>query len=248
MSCLWHIPMSHIKPNHSPWFLSCLSFIVFWPLRFGRPNIIIIFVADMGIDSNIPQIATLRKAIEGSIGFPLSVHGDFLKLSLLIGREIGEHISESTLERVWGYSTRHYDTVSVRTLNVLCRFIGKGSWKEFSDELKGVLSGDSELFASTAVFSSDLNVGARLKLGWLPDRICIIRYLGDNRFIAEETLNATIQPGDTFSCMQFQKGLSVCMDNFIRACDASAAAGASSHESLRYIVGQHSGLTLLEVL
>lgn len=202
----------------------------------------------MGIDSNIPQIATLRKAIEGSIGFPLSVHGDFLKLSLLISQKIGEHISESTLERVWGYSTRHYDTVSVRTLNVLCRFIGKGSWKEFSDELKGVLTGDSELFASTAVFSSDLNVGARLKLGWLPDRICIIRYLGDNRFIAEETLNATIQPGDTFSCMQFQKGLSVCMDNFIRACDASAAAGASSHESLRYIVGQHSGLTLLEVL
>ena len=132
--------------------------------------------------------------------------------------------------------------------NKICRFIGKGSWKEFSDELKGVLSGDSELFASTAVFSSDLNIGARLKLGWLPDRLCIIRYLGDNRFIAEETLNATIQPGDTFSCMQFQKGLSVCMDNFIRACDASAAAGASSHESLRYIVGQHSGLTLLEVL
>ena len=247
MSYLQHILMSHIKLNHPPYPLSCLSFIVFYPLRFGRPNIIIIFVADMGIDSNIPQIATLRKAIEGSISFPLSVHGDFLKLSLLIGQKIGEHISESTLERVWGYSTRHYDTVSVRTLNVLCRFIGKGSWKEFCDDLKGILSGDSELFASTAVFSSDLSVGSRLKLGWLPDRICIIRYLGDNRFVAEETLNATIQPGDTFSCTQFQKGLSVCMDNFIRACDQSTAC-ASSHESLRYIVGQRSGLTLLEVL
>ena len=247
MSYLQHILMSHIKLNHPPYPLSCLSFIVFYPLRFGRPNIMSIFVADMGIDSNIPQIATLRKAIEGSISFPLSVHGDFLKLSLLIGQKIGEHISESTLERVWGYSTRHYDTVSVRTLNVLCRFIGKGSWKEFCDDLKGILSGDSELFASTAVLSSDLSVGSRLKLGWLPDRICIIRYLGDNRFVAEETLNATIQPGDTFSCMQFQKGLSVCMDNFIRACDQSTAC-ESSHESLRYIVGQRSGLTLLEVL
>lgn len=201
----------------------------------------------MGINSNIPQIATLRKVIEGSISFPLSVHGDFLKLSLLIGQKIGEHISESTLERVWGYSTRHYDTVSVRTLNVLCRFIGKGSWKEFSEELKGAISGDSEMFASTAVFSSDLSVGSRLRLGWLPDRVCVIRYLGDNRFIAEETLNATIQPGDTFSCMQFQKGLPVCMDKFIRACDSPAAC-CSSHESLRYIVGQHSGLTLLEML
>ena len=33
-----------------------------------------------------------------------------------------EHISPTTLERVWGYSTRHYDTVSRCTLDVLARY------------------------------------------------------------------------------------------------------------------------------
>lgn len=201
----------------------------------------------MSIDSNIPQIAALRKAVEGSISFPLSVHGDFMKLSLLISQRIGESISESTLERVWGYSTRHYDTVSVRTLNILARFIGISSWRDFSEGLKGSLSGDSEMFASSAIFSSELPVGARLKLGWMPDRICVIRHLGECRFVAEETFNATMQPGDTFYCFQFQKGRSVCMDHFVRACDAFSSDD-HTHESLRYVVGQHSGLTVLEVL
>lgn len=201
----------------------------------------------MAIQSNIPQIAALRKAVEGSISFPLCVHGDFLKLSLLIGQKIGEPISESTLERVWGYSTRHYDTVSVRTLNVLSRFIGYQSWSNYNDQLKGGLLGDSELFQSSTIFSSELRVGARLRLGWMPDRICVVRYLGDYRFIAEETLNATIQPGDTFSCIQYQLGRSVCMDNFIRSSDKKQPTNPT-HESLRYIVGQHSGLTILEVL
>lgn len=207
----------------------------------------IIFVAEMGIDSNIPQIAALRKAVEGSIDFPLSVHGDFLKLSLVISQKIGEQISESTLERVWGYSTRHYDTVSVRTLNVLARFIGAVSWNNWCTALKGTVSGDSELFTSSAVFASGLPVGARLRIGWLPDRMCIVRHLGGCRFIAEETCNATMQPGDTFSCIQFQKGHSVCMDNFIRKSDAGRQDG-TTHESLRYIVGQQSGLTMLEII
>lgn len=201
----------------------------------------------MSIDSNIPQIAALRKAVEGSISFPLSVHGDFLKLSLVISQRISESISESTLERVWGYSTRHYDTVSVRTLNVLSRFIGAGSWKEFCESLKDADSGDSELFTSKVIFSKDLHVGALIKLGWMPDRLCIVRHLGDCRFIAEETTNATMQPGDTFTCHQFQKGRSVCMDHFVQGNDTFKHEDLA-HESLRYVVGQHSGLTILEIL
>jgi hypothetical protein len=201
----------------------------------------------MAIKSNIPQIAALRKAVEGSISFPLCVHGDFLKLSLLIGQKIGEPISESTLERVWGYSTRRYDTVSVRTLNVLSRFIGYHSWSNYNDHLKGGISGDSELFQLSTIFSSELQIGTRLKLGWMPDRICIVRYLGNYRFIAEETQNATIQPGDTFYCIQYQLGHSVCMDNFVRACEQDMQTNPKQ-ESLRYIVGQHSGLTILEIL
>ena len=77
----------------------------------------------MGIENNIPQIAALRQRVEQRFGNPLDVHSDFLQLVAEIEKELREHISESTLERVWGYSTRGYNSVSLRTLNVLAKYI-----------------------------------------------------------------------------------------------------------------------------
>lgn len=192
----------------------------------------------MNIKTDIPQIALLRERIEKSIDFPLNTHGDFLRLSAGIEFTLREHMSESTLERLWGYSTRRYDTVSVRTLNVLCRFIGIHSWEQFCESLSSE-GRDSELFTGSTINAADLAVGTRIRIGWLPDRMCTIRYLGDNRFVAEETLNSTMQSGDTFSCLQFQKGRELHLDDFRKA-DPS--------ERFRYVVGINSGLTTLEVI
>lgn len=206
--------------------------------RIAGSKIIIYFCHVMNIQTDIPQISLLRKAVEQAIDFPLSTHGDFLRLSAGIEFTLREHMSESTLERLWGYSTRHYDTVSVRTLNVLARFVGYQSWEEFCTTAEKTGS-ESELFADQAICSAGLNVGDRLRIGWPPDRVCIIRYLGDNNFIAEETLNSTMQPDDTFSCIQIQKGRPLHLDNFRKA---------GSAEKLRYVVGINTGLTLLEVI
>ena len=190
----------------------------------------------MNIKTDIPQISLLRQAVERAIDFPLSTHGDFLRLSAGIEYTLREHMSESTLERLWGYSTRYYETVSVRTLNVLARFVGYHSWDDFCvKSAKGI--SESELFSDEAISSADLNVGDRLRIGWPPNRICVIRYLGENRFVAEETENSTMQPGDSFSCIQIQKGKPLHLDLFQKA---------GNDEKLRYIVGINTGLTLLE--
>ena len=192
----------------------------------------------MNIKTDTPQISLLRQAIEKTIDFPLSTHGDFLRLSAGIEFTLREHMSESTLERLWGYSTRHYDSVSVRTLNVLSRFIGYHSWDEFCSVIERRES-ESELFVDKAICSADLNIGDRIRIGWAPDRTCIIRYLGNNNYIAEETANSTMQPGDTFSCLQLQKGRPLHLDNFQKS---------DSPEKFRYVVGINSGLTLLEFI
>ena len=190
----------------------------------------------MNIKTDIPQIRLIRKAVERAIDFPLSTHGDFLRLSAGIEYTLREHMSESTLERLWGYSTRRYETVSVRTLNVLARFVGYQSWDDFCVK-SSMGTSESELFADESISSVNLKVGDRLRIGWPPDRICVIRYLGENRFIAEETENSTMQPGDTFSCIQFQKGRQLHLDHFQKA---------GSSEKLRYVVGINTGLTVLE--
>lgn len=192
----------------------------------------------MNIKTDLPKIISLKQAVERTIDFPLSTHGDFLRLSAGIEFTLREHMSESTLERLWGYSTRHYDTVSVRTLNVLARFVGYHGWDDFCITSEQAVS-ESELFIDQGICSDDLKVGDKLRIGWPPDRICIIRYLGNNNFIAEETINSTMQPGDTFSCILVQKGRPLHLDNFRKA---------GSTEKLRYAVGINTGLTILEVI
>ena len=192
------------------------------------------------ISSSQPQTLALRQRVEERFGKRLSVHGDFVALSEAIGQFLREHVSESTLERVWGYSTRGYRTTSLRTLDVLASYVGYSGWEAFCEDLRRNGGSQSELFACRTICSDDLCVGDRLRIGWLPDRVCEIRYLGDNRFVAECCKNATMQAGDTFRCLQFQVGLPLLMLDF------NWKASDSDHRS--YLVGRQDGLTQLEVI
>lgn len=194
----------------------------------------------MSIKSNIPQIMALRGAVEERFGRSLNVHADFLELVSSIEDTLREHISESTLERVWGYSTRGYKSVSLRTLNVLSLYASGCEWHTFCNSLSEELGIDSEMFHENTILTSDLNAGDRLRIGWLPDRVCTLRYLGDSTFVAEECENSTMRAGDEFKCLLFRLGREACMTNFVHS-----QTGVC--ESI-YVVGRRHGLTLLERL
>ena len=195
----------------------------------------------MSIQANIPQIAALRREVEGKFGYPLHTHADFVLLTESIEDALHEHISPTTLERVWGYSTRHYDKVSRRTLDVLARYIGADGWDDYVGRLRSTVGRESEEFTNDILNVSSLAVGTRLLIGWQPDRLCEIRYLGDYRFVVERVENSALRVGDSFSCLQFQLGKELYMDCFQRA-------GDPSEENARYAVGQSHGLTTLRNL
>lgn len=195
----------------------------------------------MSIQTNIPQIAALRREVEGVFWGPLLTHVHFVSLADAIESTLREHISPTTLERVWGYSTRHYDTVSRRTLDVLANYANVGNWDEFCQIIIQRAGTESDFFADDIVSVSALQVGTRLRLGWQPDRVCEVRYVGEYRFVVESVTNGSLRAGDSFSCMQFQLGRLLYMDCFLRAGDTSGA-------NQRYAVGRENGLTLLEVV
>lgn len=195
----------------------------------------IIFVI-MSIPSNIPQIARLRERVELRFGKTLSVHADFLALVSVIEMELRQHISESTLERVWGYSTRGYQTVSLRTLDVLSQYAEGCDWDEFCRRLHSESGDESELFNVEYISTTDLTIGDCLQIGWLPDRLCEVRYLGENRFVAERCENSKLQVGDTFSCLQFTLGHPLTMNDL---CRNNTLIGKT------YVVGQKNGLITL---
>lgn len=134
----------------------------------------IIFVT-MSIQRHIPQISALRKRVEKRYGKKLAVHADFLDLSAEIEMMLRLHISESTLERVWGYSTRGYDTVSLHTLDVLSQYAEGCCWEDFCQQIRMESGCESELFNVEHISTSELTVGDCIQIGWLPDRLCEVR-------------------------------------------------------------------------
>lgn len=193
----------------------------------------------MSIQANIPEIAALRREVESRFERPLHTHADFVSLTEAIEEALHEHLSPTTLERVWGYSTRHYDTVSRRTLDVLACYAERESWDSYCNYLKQTAGTESDFFTEGILDVSSLTVGTHLRLGWQPDRVCEVRYLGDYRFIVESVTNGSLRVGDTFSCLQFQRGKPLYMDYFERE-------GEPTGQSQRYAVGRENGLTMVE--
>lgn len=195
----------------------------------------------MGVERESTKISYLRLKVEQTYGKKPIVHSDFIKLGVNIERKLRQHISETTLERVWGYSVRGYATVSLHTLNMLSRYAGYDSWTHFCESLKEEGFKDSDMFDEDFVRSEDLLPGDCIELQWLPDRRCIIRYLGENRFEAIESENATIQSGDTFKCQMFALHQPAVMDHFIAAADPDASPK-------RYVAGVKHGISSLKIL
>ena len=191
----------------------------------------------MSINIEIPQVAALRREVEKVVG-NVGGHDKFVKLTELIESKCKEHISVTTLERLWGYSTRNANKISERILDIIARFVDANNWEDFCIGLSR--NRESILFEGDDIINCDnLKIGSRIKLGWQPDRVCEVEYLGDYRFVATKTENSTIRPGDTFRCLQIQKGRELQMDNFTR-CNEQESSCA------RYIVGRTNGLSVVE--
>lgn len=193
----------------------------------------------MSVSVHIPEITALRTRVEAVYGQPLQTHNAFIALVDAIDTALHEHLSESTLERLWGYSTREAEAISLRTLDVLSRYVGAASWKDYCLALKATSVTESEEFAGESILSTRLEPGMRLQLGWLPDRLVTVTYIGGNRFVVQESLNSSLRPGDSFECLQLQTGRPLYLDRFRRA--------GSSVEA-RYVAGERNGLTVVRIL
>ena len=195
----------------------------------------------MGININTPQIIALRNEVERIFG-KITSHSYLQKLSEEIEHKCKEHISVSTLERLWNYSTRNINNISVRILDIISRFVDAENWEHFCQEQQKNGNKESELFESkNAINCDNLKKGTLIKLGWAPDRICEIEYIGDNRFIATHTQNSSIKPGDSFKCLQMEQGRELYMDCFTREGEEM------NNSTARYVVGQSSGITIIGI-
>jgi hypothetical protein len=184
------------------------------------------------------EIIALKKAVEEQFSHSLETRTDFSLLAADIEKTTRDHLAENTLRRLWGRISG-YDTVFTRTLDVLSRYIGFTHFKAFCQQLKVASGRESEIVSTGLIIKTEqLIPGERIRIGWLPDRNCVIEYVGGRMFKAIECKNSTLQEGDTFECAILIKDYPLFVDNLVHGGEHCA----------RYSIGINNGLTILEKL
>lgn len=118
----------------------------------------------------------LREMIERMVGRKMVVPRDFAWLSEKVEERTQQRVSASTLRRFWGYVSEGV-SASKFTKNVLANFLGYVDFEEFGLS-QGTGEQQSQMVIGKEISCDDLYEGQMLKLSWLPDRTCIIRYQG----------------------------------------------------------------------
>ena len=185
-----------------------------------------------------PEIYELRLRIEASIKRKIETPADFDFLRGIIWERTHEQISTSTLKRLWGY-VDGIDNARNSTLNVLSKALGYENWDAFILKLKSENMDNSDLVMSESMSSSDLKIGDRLMIAWQPNRVCRLKYLGDNQFEVMESHNSKLKVGDTFRCGLFILGEPVYINDLRQ--------NNGTGEPKLFVIGNKSGLTKLRV-
>ena len=146
-------------------------------------------------------ITQLRTLTETALGKSLKTPKDFSLLSERIYERLHQHISPTTLKRVWGYQ-QDEGPARPTTYNILAQFCGFANWESFVENAQ---NGDSQsaIILNRFLTTENMEEGTKVQLCWAPNRACIIEYLGDHKFSVLSSQNAKLQPGDTFECDVF---------------------------------------------
>lgn len=173
---------------------------------------------------NSPELRELINSVNEKFGKVPASPSDFIRLSENICKATGIAISVSTLKRLWGY-VKGYQHTRMFTIDVLCKYVGTGNWKEF---LKSIdcEEAQSDFFTTEVLYSDTLSIGDLVEVTWQPNRHCLFRYLGENTFIVEKAENAKIKVGDKFRCDTLRDGQPLYLDE-LSGFHRTYVAGAS---------------------
>ncbi|MBR6284407.1 MAG: hypothetical protein IKR25_08965 [Muribaculaceae bacterium] len=184
---------------------------------------------------NRDDIDALLHLVELKLGRSLVTPYDFDMLTAAVAKKTGTSISRSTVKRLVGYVGDKHEP-SPTTLNTLARYAGYRDWSAFlsrgSDPTSGTLNDE-------LVQTAQLTVGDRIELEWLPDRHCVLRYLGEIRFEVEQVTGShSLASGDTLNVMVF------CLGQPLQA--TNHHHGGTIHPL--YIAASQHGLTALHLI
>lgn len=187
------------------------------------------------INRDMPELAYLLTEVENKYGRRIATTTDFESLSVVIEHQIGEMVSSSTLKRLWGYVSLN-PTPRIATLDVLSRYLGYKDFKQFCEKLKESKSYDSNFFTAQCLIVADIPQGTHVTIGWLPDRLVTLNYMGEFSFEVVMSENSQLKVGDSFELTEIIAGYPLYISRVLR----------DGEYTPPFVAGRQGGINILK--
>lgn len=185
---------------------------------------------------NNAEIEQLKILVEDKFGRGLNTTTDFEAFSLDLHYKTQLELSASTLKRMWGYvGDCHKPRTS--TLDVLARFLGYADYRTFVKWLKTSTRFNSSFIHADQLVSSTLREGAEVEIGWSPNRLIRLRYLGESFYEVIAADNSKLRVGDRFLTGCFLKGQPLYLPYLLR----------KGERTEPFVAGRNGGLSILKL-
>lgn len=179
------------------------------------------------------EIEYLKQLIAQTYGAPIETSTDFERLAITIEESLGQPVSVSTLKRLWGYVTLA-PKPRLSTLDILSRFVGRRDYRHLCIELQQ----SSTFFTTDKIVASELETGTKVILGWQPDRLVKLVYLGQYRFAVIESVHSKLHEGDILEITSILFGHPLYIGRIER--DGNCLQS--------YVAGRTNGIDRLEII
>ncbi|MBP5487456.1 MAG: hypothetical protein J6Y06_07515 [Bacteroidales bacterium] len=176
------------------------------------------------------EFVFLKQAVERKYANRLATTADFVRLS----EEMNDQVSPSTLKRLWGYVGMQVEPRQ-STLDALASYSGFRDYRAFLEDLKSSKMASSGYFNAARLDAATLQVGDTFKIGWRPDRIVTLLYVGDNRFRVVNSEHSKLQAGDEFEAATIMKGFPLILPEITRKGEKTSS----------YIAGRDGGIVFI---
>ena len=187
-------------------------------------------------NSNIPELTYLLSEVERKYNRRIATTTDFESLSVVIEHHTGELLSASTLKRLWGYVNLN-PTPRLSTLDILSRFAGHASFKAFCENLKKSNIYASTFFTSKCLDVNTLDKGQLVTIGWAPNRLVTLEYMGDFMFEVRSSVNSQLRTGDRMELSNVIIGYPLVISRILRDGEYTPS----------YIAGKQGGINRINI-
>lgn len=140
-----------------------------------------------------------------------------------------------TYKRLYGYVGDSHKP-RVQTLDTLATYLEFKDYAGFVDWLKTSTRYNSSFFDAGQLVSSDLEPGECVEIGWSPNRVLRLEYLGDSTYRVLESRNSKILADDIFVTGCFIKKSPLFLPYIERNGERTAS----------FVAGRNGGLSIVK--